>query len=65
MMARRWRDALAAAPDAQVVANADDPLVAWAACSAPQRHLGGRRPALARRLLVLPGVRLAPAPGTS
>jgi UDP-N-acetylmuramyl tripeptide synthase len=34
MLARRWRDALAAAPDTLVVANADDPLVAWAASSA-------------------------------
>jgi UDP-N-acetylmuramyl tripeptide synthase len=34
MLARRWRDALAAAPDTLVVANADDPLVAWAASCA-------------------------------
>jgi UDP-N-acetylmuramyl tripeptide synthase len=34
MLARRWRDALAAAPGCRVVANADDPLVAWAASSA-------------------------------
>jgi UDP-N-acetylmuramyl tripeptide synthase len=34
LLARRWRDALAAAPDCRVVANADDPLVAWAASSA-------------------------------
>jgi UDP-N-acetylmuramyl tripeptide synthase len=34
MLARKWRDALAAAPDVQVVANADDPLVAWAASKA-------------------------------
>ena len=62
MMARRWREALAAAPDCRVVANADDPLIAWAAGAGSPGHLGGRRPALARRLLVLPGVRLAPAP---
>jgi UDP-N-acetylmuramyl tripeptide synthase len=31
LLARRWREALAAAPDCRVVANADDPLVAWAA----------------------------------
>jgi UDP-N-acetylmuramyl tripeptide synthase len=31
LLARRWRDALAAAPDVHVVANADDPLVAWSA----------------------------------
>jgi lipid II isoglutaminyl synthase (glutamine-hydrolysing) len=35
MLARRWRDALATAPDCQVVANADDPLIAWAASRAP------------------------------
>ena len=34
LLARRWRDALAAAPDVRVVANADDPLVAWAASQA-------------------------------
>jgi lipid II isoglutaminyl synthase (glutamine-hydrolysing) len=34
LLARRWREALAAAPDCRVVANADDPLVAWAASSA-------------------------------
>src|ERR1700744_36569 len=31
LLARRWREALAAAPDCHVVANADDPLIAWAA----------------------------------
>src|SRR6201992_556441 len=31
LLARRWRDALEAAPDCHVVANADDPLIAWAA----------------------------------
>ncbi len=35
LLARRWREAIAAAPDVQVVANADDPLIAWAACEAP------------------------------
>ena len=34
MLARRWREALAAAPGTLVVANADDPLVAWAAGAA-------------------------------
>jgi UDP-N-acetylmuramyl tripeptide synthase len=34
LVARRWREAFAAAPDIRVVANADDPLVAWAAGSA-------------------------------
>lgn len=36
LIARRWREAFAAAPDCLVVANADDPLVAWAAGSAGQ-----------------------------
>jgi lipid II isoglutaminyl synthase (glutamine-hydrolysing) len=35
LVARRWREALAAAPDCRVVANADDPLIAWAAGAAP------------------------------
>jgi UDP-N-acetylmuramyl tripeptide synthase len=34
LLARRWREALASAPDCRVVANADDPLVAWAAGAA-------------------------------
>jgi lipid II isoglutaminyl synthase (glutamine-hydrolysing) len=34
LVARRWREALAASPDLHVVANADDPLIAWAAGSA-------------------------------
>jgi lipid II isoglutaminyl synthase (glutamine-hydrolysing) len=36
LLARRWRDALAASPRCHVVANADDPLVAWAASGAKQ-----------------------------
>jgi UDP-N-acetylmuramyl tripeptide synthase len=36
LLARRWREAFAAAPDCRVIANADDPLVAWAAGSARQ-----------------------------
>jgi len=36
LIARRWREAFAAAPDCRVVANADDPLIAWAAGSASQ-----------------------------
>jgi lipid II isoglutaminyl synthase (glutamine-hydrolysing) len=35
LVARRWREALAAAPGCRVVANADDPLIAWAAGAAP------------------------------
>src|ERR1022692_1434138 len=34
MVARRWRQALAAAPNCRVIANADDPLIAWAAGAA-------------------------------
>jgi UDP-N-acetylmuramyl tripeptide synthase len=36
LVARRWREALAARPRCRVVANADDPLVAWAAAAASQ-----------------------------
>ena len=35
MVARRWREALAVAPNCQVIANADDPLIVWAAGAAP------------------------------
>ena len=35
MMAQMWRTALAAHPDVHVVANADDPMVVWAAAGAP------------------------------
>jgi UDP-N-acetylmuramyl tripeptide synthase len=35
MVARRWREALASAVNCTVVANADDPLIAWAAAAAP------------------------------
>ncbi len=34
LLARRWRDAFGGVPGMRVVANADDPLVAWAAASA-------------------------------
>jgi UDP-N-acetylmuramyl tripeptide synthase len=34
MLAVRWRDTLASHPDVPVVANADDPLVVWAASAA-------------------------------
>jgi UDP-N-acetylmuramyl tripeptide synthase len=34
LVARRWREALAGAPERWVVANADDPLITWAASSA-------------------------------
>ncbi len=36
LVARRWREALAAAPDCRVIANADDPLIVWAAGGAAQ-----------------------------
>ena len=36
LLARRWRAALAAAPNCRVIANADDPLVAWSAGQARQ-----------------------------
>ena len=36
LLARRWRAALAAVPDCRVIANADDPLIAWAAGQARQ-----------------------------
>jgi UDP-N-acetylmuramyl tripeptide synthase len=36
LTARRWRRALAGVGDCHVVANADDPLIAWAASLAPQ-----------------------------
>jgi UDP-N-acetylmuramyl tripeptide synthase len=38
MVAARWRAALAAAPHTHVVANADDPLVAWGAGAARDVH---------------------------
>jgi lipid II isoglutaminyl synthase (glutamine-hydrolysing) len=41
MVAGRWRAALAAAPHAHVVANADDPLVVWGAGAAAQVHWVG------------------------
>jgi len=36
LIARRWREALAEASDCRVIANADDPLIAWAAGAAQQ-----------------------------
>jgi UDP-N-acetylmuramyl tripeptide synthase len=37
LVAKRWREAFAEHPDCRVVANADDPLITWAAGSA--RHI--------------------------
>ena len=36
LAARRWREALAKADGCMVIANADDPLIAWAASAAPR-----------------------------
>jgi UDP-N-acetylmuramyl tripeptide synthase len=36
LIARRWREAFAQAPQVRVIANADDPLIAWSAGSASQ-----------------------------
>jgi lipid II isoglutaminyl synthase (glutamine-hydrolysing) len=36
LVARLWREALAAETDCRVIANADDPLIAWAAAAARQ-----------------------------
>jgi lipid II isoglutaminyl synthase (glutamine-hydrolysing) len=36
LIARLWREALAEVPDCRVIANADDPLIAWAAGAAKQ-----------------------------
>jgi len=36
LTARRWRQALAQADGCEVIANADDPLIAWAASAAPR-----------------------------
>ena len=57
----RWRAASSApgAPGTVVVANADDPMVVWAAADGPRGALGGRRPGVARRRRRLPGVRRA------
>jgi UDP-N-acetylmuramyl tripeptide synthase len=41
MVAGRWRAALAAAPRTHVIANADDPLVAWGAGAASDVHWVG------------------------
>ena len=64
MMAAAVARRPAPAPDVHVVANADDPMVVWARAATRGRPLVtwvSRRPALARRLLGLPRVRLAPS----
>ncbi len=65
LVAERWRRALSRLTDGAeadlpapvVVANADDPLVAWAAAAAPIRPVGGRRAGVARGRGGLPGLR--------
>ena len=64
-VAERWREALAAIPPARVVANAEDPLVTWAAAVAPEvvwvatgggwRADAGGCPACGARLSFPPG----------
>src|SRR6185437_1430516 len=41
LIARRWREAFAANPGVRIIANADDPLIAWAAGATGQGGLGG------------------------
>ncbi len=61
MLARRWRAALAAA-QAPGHRERRRPAGGVGGRRGPPGHLGGRGPALARRLLVLPELRIAPAP---
>ena len=58
MVANRWRQALAGL-ETTVVANADDPLVVWAAGTAAQGDLGGGRAVVAERRRRLPVMRRA------
>jgi lipid II isoglutaminyl synthase (glutamine-hydrolysing) len=41
MIARRWREAFAANPEVRIIANADDPLIAWAAGATGGGGMGG------------------------
>ncbi|HEY3905512.1 MAG TPA: MurT ligase domain-containing protein [Streptosporangiaceae bacterium] len=41
LIARRWREAFAASPGVRIIANADDPLIAWAAGATGQGGPGG------------------------
>jgi len=62
MIADLWRRTLAQHP-VHVVANADDPMITWAAAGATGAgagcHVGRRRPTVARRLVGVPGVWVA------
>ena len=60
MVAQRWHDVLSRT-DATVVANADDPLVVFAARDARERRMGWSGWCLARRRVPLPDLRFAPA----
>jgi UDP-N-acetylmuramyl tripeptide synthase len=70
LIARRWREAFAASPDVRIIANADDPLIAWAAGatgSGATSDLGlgpgiGARPAGARPAGAGPGPNGFPGP---
>ena len=48
MISQRWRECVTAHPEITVVANADDPLVVWAAQPAGEGALGRGRPTLDR-----------------
>ena len=63
LVARRWREALACRPGLPGGRQRRRPADRMGGRGGPGRHLGGGRPALARGLMVLPAVRLPPAPG--
>ena len=62
MIARSWREALAAAPDCHVIANADDPLIVWAAGAAKRVTWVAAGQRWHEDSWCCPRVRLAPAP---
>ena len=63
LVARRWREALAGREGLLGGRQRRRPADRLGCLQCRERHLGGRRPALARGLLVLRGVRVAPAAG--
>ena len=63
LVARRWREALESAPDCRVVANADDPLIAWAAGGAPDVVWVAAGQRWHEDSWCCPRVRLPPVPG--